>query len=386
MNSSIPVSKYQHEYNFDDVDLIYDMCHLILTYCHNAGSQGSAIDGPRVESFFNTFIPTFFDLDPDVFQRKMSDIDVGSPPNEEVDDDVAAEDSAPTRGRRAANGRKGNLLRGVLDRKQKDRDDSAMRDSKETTPDVGSMDEDLDTPSDEAVRNDPAGHRWTEVPRAPIKGDEPFKRDSFNLYAGTHIFCFFRLFEICCERFSHIKANEAVVHEDVRRSKSFKPADELNMVDKRPEDYFNDVNPNANFYRQTLGQCESVVKGQLDQSQLEDTLRRFYIQQGWRLYSFEKMLNACARYAMQILVSDNKDKSLEIVHLFYKDRKEDETTHDAEMSYRRQVEKLSKDSDIYRITYVSLPSDAYAQHNVLPMLQSLHCFPPNLTPSLCVKS
>ena len=351
--SSNPVSKYQFEYTFDDVDMIYDICHLILTYVH-ASNHGNTIDQTRVESFFNTFIPTFFDLDSDNFQRKMSDIYIGTPSNEEAEDEAVTEEIPPARGRRGANGRKGTLLRGVLDRKQKDRDGSAMRDSKETTPDIGSMDDDnVATPSEDTSRADATDHRWTELPQGPIRGDEPFKRDSFNLYASLHIYCFFRLFEMVYARFAFIKANEAAVHEDVRRANLHKPADDLSMADKKPADYFNDVSPGANYYRQILGQCESVVKGELEMSHLEDTLRRFYIQKGYQLYTLEKMLNTCARNAMQILVSDNKDKSLEIIHLFYKDRKEDETTHDAELLYRKQVDKLSKDGDIYRITYVS---------------------------------
>lgn len=283
----------------------------------------------------------------------MSDIEVDTPSNEEAEDEAVIEGPTPSRGRRGGNSRKGTLLRGVLDRKQKDRDGSAMHDSKETTPDVGSMDEEVDTPSEETTR-DPADHRWTDLPRGPIKGDEPFKRDSFHLYASVNIYCFFRLFETCYSRFKYIKEHEASVHEDVRRAKIHKPADELNIADRKPADYFSDVSLDANYYRQILGQCESVVKGELEANHLEDTLRRFYIQKGWQLYTFDKILNACARFAMQILGSDHKDKSLDIIHLFYKNRKEDETTHDAELLYRKQVEKLSKDGEIYRITYVSL--------------------------------
>ena len=303
----------------------------------------------------------------------MSDIEVDTPSNEEAEDEAIIEGPAPSRGRRGGNGRKGTLLRGVLDRKQKDRDGSAIRESKETTPDVGSMDEDADTPSEETTR-DPADHRWTDLPRGPIKGDEPFKRDSFHLYASVNIYCFFRLFETCYSRFKYIKEHEAAVHEDVRRAKIYKPADELNIADRKPADYFSDVSPDANYYRQILGQCESVVKNELEANHLEDTLRRFYIQKGWQLYTFDKILNACARFAMQILGSDHKDKSLDIIHLFYKNRKEDETTHDAELLFRKQVDKLSKDGEIYRITYVSL-LHALRHNPHCHMITKIHLYP-----------
>jgi len=126
----------------------------------------------------------------------------------------------------------------------------------------------------------------------------------------------------------------------------------LNLIEKKPSEYFTDVSPSANYYPQILTMCEDVIKGEEDLIVLEETLRRFYMSKGWLLFSFDKMLSALLRFALSILVSDNKDKSLDVINLFYKDRKEDETTHQAELTYRKQVEKLTKDGDVYRIRYV----------------------------------
>ena len=351
--------------------MIQDACHLILTHLHHA-YVGNASDQSRLENFFKTFIPTFFDLDRDSFNRKMNDIYDASPPNEEAEDDLTTNDDHNFgRGRRAVNGKKANLLRGVLERGQngkssyKDKED---QESKESTPDNVSMDEDtatsMDTPSEQPVRVDAAEHRWMEYPsagnrsnRQDIDHNQPFKRDSFNLYASSNIYCFFRMFEMLYERLANIKANEKGVHEDVRRARIHKPAHDLKLVDKAPSDFFYEVGPNVNYYRQMMRMCEDVTKEQIDILHLEETLRRFYMKNGWQLYSFDKMLVAMVRFAWQILVSDNKDKSLDIINLFYKDRKETETTHQAELTYRKQVEKLTKDADIYRITYVSHPID-----------------------------
>lgn len=336
-------------YSFDDIDLIYDTCHLLLTAVH-AGVTGAAADHSRLESFISTFVPTFFDLDRDTFQRKMSDVYATTPPNEEASDEPVEEPTI-TRGRRSTNGKKGTLLRGVLDRKA--REGSAMRDSKETTPDVGSMDDEAATPSEQAPRADPTADRWTSHPQGILNHDEPYHRNNFNLYASLNIYCFFRLFQMLYERLAYIKAAEDEVHDDVHRSNLAKPADTLLLADKKPIEYFNDVGPNANYFRQIVGMCEGVIRKDIEMATLEETLRRFYLQKGWQLYNVDRLLSATLRFVMNILVSDNKDKSLDIVNLFYKDRKEDETTHDAELLYRKQVEKLSKDGDIYRITYVS---------------------------------
>ena len=356
------VPKYQYKFLFDDVDVIHDASHLIMTYL-NDSYQGNELDRSRLESFIKTFIPTFFDIDRDAFEARMSDIYDEPPSNEEIEEEAVSNDE-PTvgRGRRATNGtRKTNLLRGVLDRgRQGQRDDSEME-SKEDTPDVSN---DEDTPAstgtpNENPRVDEAEHRWMSHPSTGNKTADlniPFKRDDFHLYASLNIYCFFRMFEMLYDRLGKIKANEKSVHEDVRRAKIVKPANELGIHDKWPSEFFQDISPSANYYQQILTMCEDTMKGDCDGPQLEETLRRYYINSGWQLYNLDKMLSALLRLALLILAGDNKDKSLDIINLFYKDRKEDETTHQAELTYRKQVEKLTKESDIFRIRYVSILS------------------------------
>ena len=289
----------------------------------------------------------------------MNDIYNTTPPNEEVEDEILAnEDLNSGRGRKTANGRKANLLRGVLDRGRQGQKEESVLDSKETTPDQ-SHDEDqpasTGTPSEDTPRVDDAEIRWmTHSAFGSSAADRNvlFKRDYFHLYATLNIYCFFRVFQMLYDRLLKIKLNEEQVKIDVQRGETDKAANDLGWVEKRPSDYFADISPSANYYRQILAMCEEVVKQEEDLTTLEETLRRFYMQKGWLLSSFDKMLASLLRFALNILVSDNKDKSLDIVNLFYKDRKEDETTHQAELTYRKQVEKLSKDGDVYRIRYV----------------------------------
>ena len=354
------VPKYQFRYKFEDMDVIHDASHLILTHLYHT-FPANDIDKSRLETFIKTFIPTFFDIDRDSFQAGMSDVFESTPPNEEAEEEVINnEDSGAGRGRRGGKGKNSNLLRGVLERGRQGQKEDSVSESKETTPDVHSNDEDTPgstgTPTDRPPRVDEAEHRWLSHPSTGNKTADlnvPFKRDDFHLYASLNIYCFFRMFEMLYDRLTRLKGTEKTVKDDVQRSETFKPAHELRLIDKRPSDFFNDVSPSANFYRQIVSMCEEVVKGELEPVHLEDTLRRFYIDSGWLFYSFDKMLGALLRFALNILVSDNKDKSLDIINLFYKDRKEDETTHQAELTYRKQVEKFTKEGDIYRIRYVS---------------------------------
>ncbi len=365
------VPRYQFQYTFDDTEIILDATRLLLTYIDRSHSINGT-DQSKLEVFVKEFIPTFFGLDRERFQQHISDVYDNSPPNEDVEDDSqAAEESSATRSRRAVNGKKPDLLRGVLERgrtgkpARKEKEGSAVSGSKESTPDVTSMaDEDLAGPVDSIAESgssvDMTDFRWMDHPttgnvrgKRDYQPNEPYRRDTYNLYCNLSIYCFFRMFELLYERLAHIKANEKQVHEDVRRAKAPKAAHDLRMVDRTPSDFFVDTSVRANYYQQIVRMCEEVLRTELDMSHLEETLRRFYMQNGWQLYTFDKLLSATVKFAVSVLGSDAKDKSSDILNLFLKDREKEETTHQKELDYRKQVEKLTKEGDIYRITFVS---------------------------------
>jgi paired amphipathic helix protein Sin3a len=98
---------------------------------------------------------------------------------------------------------------------------------------------------------------------------------------------------------------------------------------------------------------QEQISGEVDMNFIEETLRRYYLQIGWQLYSFDRLLSSLVRFGLAVVSHDNKDKSIDIYNLFKKDRVNDTTTHKNEISYRKAVEKYAKDADTYRITYVS---------------------------------
>ena len=354
------VPNFQFKFSFGDLDVVHDASHIILTQLQY-GPIGNETDKTRLETFIKTFIPTFFGIDRDAFQARMSDIYDTTPSNEEVDDETGTnEDSGITRGRKVTNGRKSNLLRGVLERGRPGQKEDSVVESKETTPDI-SNDEDTPastgTPTDRPARIDESEYRWLNVPSTGDKSKDynvPYKRDDFNLYASLNIYCFMRMFNHLYDRLFNLKLNEKQVQDDVQRSTMGKAANDLRLMEKTPSDYFADVSPSANYYSQMVSMLEEVVKSELELPQLEEVLRRFYIGSGWQLYHFDRLLSALVRYALNILVSDNKDKSLDIINLFYKDRKEDESTHNTELTYRKRVQGLVREGDIFRLRYVRI--------------------------------
>ncbi|KAK8225885.1 hypothetical protein HDK90DRAFT_496121 [Phyllosticta capitalensis] len=351
----LPVPKYQFEYSFTDVDVLLDASRLLLMHAENSNSAESH----RLYTFVKEFVPLFFGLDAQKFDHA-----IGSPQSDYTDDEMGGTEE-PSRRSYKVNGKNQDLRRGVLDpgrsgkASRKDADDSVASGSRGSTPEAGSVgDEEMADDADAPQTSNATSDRWLEHPVdgnvmdvQDIAPDCPYKRDTYNMYCNLPIYCFFRMFVILYERLANLKKNEDKVHELVERAQQTKPALDLNLIDKRPEDFFRDTSPMANFYQQVLEMFMDQIKGEIELSQIEETLRRYYLQTGWQLYSFDKLLSSLVRFAIALLSSDSKDKTYDIYQLFRKDRSQEETTHDAELSYRRTVEKYSKDGDVYKISY-----------------------------------
>ncbi len=360
---NVSTSNYQFIYSFEDLDVVLDASQLVLTYAE----QGHLTDYPRLISFIKEFIPLFFGLDPVKFEQHIANSSGSSPPDEEMEDEAPASEGGQSPRSRRGNGKRSDLLRNVLERGRNGttprgaKEESAFS-SRGSTPEISSaMEEDVSGEADSP--NEPADvriDRWLEHPSGgnfannrDIMPNQPYKRHTYNMYCNLSIYCFFRMFVVLYERLSNLKQNEQDVHENVRQAKAAKPALELKMVDKLPQDFFADTSPSANYYQQVLRMFEDQIKGDLDMNHIEETLRRYYLQTGWQLYTFDRLLSALVRFAIALLGNDSKDKTWEIYQLFKKDRVREETTHQDELNYRKQVEKYSKDGDVYKITFVS---------------------------------
>ena len=350
--------KYQFEYEFDDKDIILDAAHLTLVAVE-FDRQITSGDKERFGAFVKDFVPAFFGLDRERFVEYMSDIQDGEPGSGDAEDGVPSDEASGSKVRLFKPTKTDFLRRGLLDRRN-GKEGSVYSDSKASTP-APAMSE--HGGEDEAVSDAPASKPDSDRPWTLLQGadnntrkmafDEMYPRTTFNLYCNANIYCFFRLFETLYSRLLSIKKNEALVHEAVNNASAEKAAINLRMVDKMPQDFFRLVSANANYYRQILEMCEEVVGGLLELNHLEETLRRFYIQNGWQLYTADKLLAAITKFIQSILGGEAKDKSTDVVNLFFKDREKGESSHEQELQYRNQVKKLVKEGEVYRISYVS---------------------------------
>lgn len=356
------LGKPQMTFKFEDTSVIIDASHLVLLYAE----QMHSTEYPRLTSFIREFIPLFFGLDPEWFSAQIR-AKFGDSPHMDVGDDTlsAFDDPINAKPRKPIN-KKGDLLRGVLERGRKNRKDDGSNTpiSRASTPDNASHADEEMSDSVNLVddnKSEIALDTWATHPLAgnvhkdkDLYLNQPYSRTNFNLYGNATIYCFIRVFVFLYERLNNLKLAESEAHLTVNRAMAPKPAVELGIMDKLPQDFFADVSDHANLYRQILGMFEDLIKGDMDMAHIEETLRRYYLQCGWQLYSFDKLLSALVRFAISMLGSENnKDKSWEILQLFRKDRAKDETSFQDEINYRKQTEKYTKESDIFRISYVS---------------------------------
>ena len=363
--SGFQVPKHQFEFSFTDPGVLIDATHLLLTFI-DRNSAGFGADPQKVMMFIKDFIPVFFGMDRDTFHVYMNELSNGTSPIDEGDDESSAADDAATSrsSRKGVTNKKIDLLRDVLERRSEkasrnDKEGSAPA-SRDGTPDAVLV---STTPIPDPTETfDVAELKWMEHPgqgnfnqHREYNLNETYEKKAHHLYANLNIYCFFRTFEILYSRLLRIKLHEKEAHEVVRRALVMKPARELNLIDKVPTDFFYDTDPKANLYQQIVRMCEEVIKGDLEPSHLEETLRRYYLRSGYQLYNLEKMFTGIAKFAGAIFNGDSKDRSSDIINLFFKERDKDETTHNQEIQYRKQVERLVKDSEIFRITYVSFP-------------------------------
>ncbi|KIW99358.1 uncharacterized protein Z518_11346 [Rhinocladiella mackenziei CBS 650.93] len=369
--NGITTKKHQLEYAFNDLDVIADATRLILASLDSDRVQYSGGEQERIRGWFTDFVIRFFGLDPEKFHELLETPALRNRDHDEGADDPEGDTHPPAKGKSQ---RKSDWLRRLALERRHGKEDSVASASKESSPMPGvssEMELDEDTAASETPET--PQHPWINVAHGNssvrhLAMDEAYPHTTFNFYANANIYCFFRLFEAMYSRLLAIKLNEANVQEAVARYKGtngrVKPAIELRMIDKGPDFFFFSIDGKQNYYSQILQMCEDVLVGSGDLGHLEETLRRYYNKSGWQLYTIDRLVSAILRFIMNILGGDAKDKSVEITNLFMKDRERPDTTRKQEIQYRKQVERLSKDGEVYRISFT--PQDRLCTIRLFP--------------------
>lgn len=376
LSSSTPVPEYQLRYKMDDVGVMLDASRLLaLSLEHN--SQFSISDRDKIDGFIKSFIPLFFGLD----SKDVEDsVNSTKAQDDDGEDSVMGDAPSPHPVRRTHKDH--DLLRDVLKRhkktNRKDKENSVMsqdsRDSSieahDTEEPTSPVSEKRDKEESSWISRPKAGSSNSNLPPSPTEEERsvPIKRTRFTMYANQTIYTFFRLFQVLCDRLHCIKSCEATIRQEVTNRIENHIPQQLNiLVGPQVKEIFSNTGKDANFYKQVLGMCERLIEGEIESQTFEDHLRTIYIQQGWKLYTIDRLCIAILKQIQQVVPNETKEKNADkekmadMVLRFQRDRQRKEITVEKGeymelVTYRRHVESLlTPEEAVFRIDWVIPP-------------------------------
>ncbi|KAM0533108.1 hypothetical protein ACHAPP_006274 [Verticillium nonalfalfae] len=366
--------RHQFVWNFSDKKIIVELLRLMMLYAVNSGHH-SIPEKERITDFFESFVPAFFDIPEEEYDGQL-------PRVQDASDEDDAEESAPaelTNGRNRRNGKKSDLLRGVLDpgrngsKPRGHKEDSAASASKETTPDVTSANEEEmpDAPSEHPaplVSNE----RWLSTVPQPIvttgdaslltdegelRADGLFTRPWYNFFSNQTIFVFFSVLQTLYKRLSDVKESARDVHVEVARLNRPRVAREIGLSEN-PMDYFEVDDDIPKIWSKTVDLIEEYVTGEIDEVRYQDVLRHYYLRNGWKLYTIPDLLKTLSRLALTCSSTDTKEKTPDLIHQYLSNREKDETNWQTEIAARKFAEKCVKDGEMFVISWFPNKSEA----------------------------
>ncbi|MBE3049050.1 hypothetical protein IMZ48_42435, partial [Candidatus Bathyarchaeota archaeon] len=364
--------RHQFQWSFSDKDVALDLLRLMCLYAiHN--SQHSNSEKERIWDFFVDFIPAFFDLDEDKVQERIPKFQLDSG-DEDADEPTPLE---LTNGRSRRNGKRGDLLRGVLDpgrgtnnNKSRASKEDRSPGSKETTPDATSgNDEETPDASNDPAPSDGSTERWMPTIPKPIviksqedgdlppadkelKADGYFQRPWYNFFANQTIYTFFSIFHVLYERLREVKESEKSMTESILRVHRPRPATDIGLSEP-PNLYFEATDTPETYWPKTMELIEEYIVGDVDEARFQEVMRHFYLQAGWKLYMITDLIRTLCRLALTCSSVDGRDKTHDLIKQFLVSRERDETSYQTELSARKFAEKCIRDGELFVINWVS---------------------------------
>ncbi|CAN8101622.1 unnamed protein product [Discula destructiva] len=362
-------NRYQFLWKFNDKDVILDLLRFMCLYATNSGQHGQT-EKERILDFFEMFLPQFFELPEDKVQEKLAGIDRDS-------SDEGGEDVAPAE---LSNGRSGgrkkarsDLLRAALDpgrnnsKSRHQKEGSNASGSKETTPDLlsGNEEEMPDAPDDASGPAFGPDDRW--LPTAPLptvtsganpllgndgdlKPDAFFRRPWYNFFCNQTLYVFFSILYTLYSRLKEVKENFGSVKHELDREKMNKPAKDLKLINDEPQ-WFKDCKAHEHWGR-TVQLIENFIDQEdMDENSYQDILRRYYLTNGWKLYTIQDLLKTLCRLALVCNNNDSKEKTSDLIKHYLQTRQNEETSYQVEISSRKFAEKCIKDGEMFVIRW-----------------------------------
>ncbi|KAL2754998.1 hypothetical protein ACRALDRAFT_2042819 [Sodiomyces alcalophilus JCM 7366] len=364
--------RHQFVWNFDDKKVLVELLRFMMLYTVNSG-QHSIPEKERIADFFETFIPAYFDIPEEEYDGQL--------PKVQDSDEDEAEEAVPaelTNGRTRRNGKKGDLLRGVLDpgrnsaKPRSQKDDSAASGSKETTPDVSSANEEEMPDAPGENRGPAASHeRWLSTVPQPVvttgdesvlgadgelRADGSFARPWYNFFCNQTIYVFFSVFQSLYKRLKDVKESSEDVAAEVARLSRPRAARDIGLTEN-PMNYFTPEDDASTYWSKAVELIEEYITGEIDEVRYQDVLRHYYLRNGWKLYTIQDLLRILCRLALTCSSADSKEKSSDLIQ-HYLNNRENETNWHTELAARKFAEKCVKDGEMFVISWYPGSSEA----------------------------
>lgn len=331
LNPLTPKPKDQLVYYVKDNDVLVDMYKLVLIFLEHSNSY-SHNDRERMIPFFRTFLILIFSLPEDLL-----DVPEKNEEEEENADSTADSTSIGKRSREDTDHLKDLLKKSKHARIEKQREEEKNDEEK--------------SKEEEAFEEiEKAGELWLRHINASNTGDlfEQRPRHTFNLFANSTVYVFFRLINILYERLKEVKSYEVVVSKEIAGNRGVQFAKDLELYDKRLEEMGLEFDKD-DCYGQLLKLIEKLIEGDLEHQWYEESIRQAYRNRAYKLYTVDKVLQAIVKH-IHTIVSDVK--SSDVLVLFERDRLQSMSNVKEQILYRMRVNSvLGSDENMFRIEW-----------------------------------
>ncbi|RIB10495.1 hypothetical protein C2G38_1979696 [Gigaspora rosea] len=300
-------AEYQFKFIFKDLEVFKDVARILFGYMDRSLTVAPS-DREKIERFFKTFVPSFFDLSPTMF------------------DGINHEDSA------------------------------MLVDNEETSTNIST-----DNIDGEPLNTEPISGMWIQVSkesreniRAVVAnaGNAKQKKKSTCYFFGNNSFyCFFRFLQMLFNRLETMKESAQEISSSTSQVRGPSAvATELGLLpDRIDPDVDMDLN-RGDPYVVMLELIEKQFDGDMELSTFEECLRYIYGTKAYIMFTVDKLVQNMTKQ-MQLLVSDTKSNTL--INLFEDNKKRhDQSSVRSHIMYQLHANStIGYDEPTYRMDY-----------------------------------
>jgi len=311
-NDEGEIPEYQYKFVFKDLEVFKDVARILFGYMDRSGTVAPS-DRDKIEKFFKTFIPSFFDIPASFFDGMNHD------------------------------------------------DSAMMIDHEESVVNmpmpIDNVDADIDSGP---LSSEPISGMWIQVSkesreniRAVVAnaGNGRLKKKSTSYFFGNNAFyCFFRFLQMLFSRLEQMKEGAQEKASNSLNKGQNVAATDLGIQNNRLDPEIDmDLN-RGDPYTVMLELIEKQFDGEMELPTFEECLRYIYGTKAYIMFTVDKLVQNMTKY-MQTLVSDSKSSAL--ISLFESNKLQQEQSNDrSHIMYQLHANNtIGYDEHTYRIDY-----------------------------------